>query len=92
MVSANIKINGRVQGVFFRASTQKKARELGICGFVRNEKDGSVYIEAEGEKEAMERFILWCHEGPPGAKVNKVKAINNSPRGFKNFEIQRHLF
>jgi acylphosphatase len=46
----NIRISGRVQGVFFRASTKAKAEELGISGFVQNEPDGSVYIEAEGEE------------------------------------------
>lgn len=83
----NIKVYGRVQGTFFRVNAQKKADELGITGFARNEPDGTVYIEAEGEEENLQRFLNWCREGPPWASVEKVE---NKPdptlKGFSSFE------
>ena len=72
MTHLNIKIYGRVQGVFFRHSARKEAEKIGITGFARNDPDGSVYIETEGEKENLEKFLAWCRQGPPLAKVEKV--------------------
>ncbi|HEY4497069.1 MAG TPA: acylphosphatase, partial [Candidatus Paceibacterota bacterium] len=69
----NLKIYGNVQGVFFRQSAKIKADELGIKGFVKNEPDGSVYIEADGDGEAVERFIDWCRLGPDSANVDKIE-------------------
>ncbi len=83
-----IRVHGRVQGVFFRASTQEKAHELGIKGFVRNEPDGSVYIEAEGEEEALNRFVDWCHYGPSAASVEKVESEEGSFSNFQRFEVR----
>ena len=68
-----LKVYGKVQGVGFRFYTQKKARELMLKGFVQNNFDGSVYIEAEGEAEKLELFIQWCKEGPSWARVTKVE-------------------
>ena len=67
------KIIGRVQGVFFRASTREQAVELGIRGFVRNLEDGSVELEAEGEEESLHDLLRWCQHGPPSARVDKVE-------------------
>ena len=61
---------GRVQGVWFRASTQEQALQMGVCGWARNCLDGSVEIYAEGEKEILERFISWCRKGPSAAQVS----------------------
>lgn len=80
----NIKIYGRVQGVFFRHSARQKAEELGIRGFAGNEDDGSVYIEAEGEEENLKQFLDWCHRGSFLAKVKKVEFVFNSD--IKNFD------
>ena len=68
-----IKIYGEVQGVNFRFSTKAKADELGIFGMVKNMDNGSVYIEAEGEKKALEKFTAWCKTGSPWAKVEEAK-------------------
>ena len=84
----NIIISGRVQGVFFRASTLKKAGDLGICGFVRNEMDGNVYIESEGQETALKKFIDWCHIGPPNAMVKKISVIESDSKYFTGFEIK----
>jgi acylphosphatase len=62
-------IKGRVQGVFFRASTQEKAIKLGLKGFVRNRLDGSVEVFASGSHDQMEGFFKWLQEGPSSAKV-----------------------
>jgi acylphosphatase len=73
-----IHITGKVQGVFFRAYTKQKAEEWGIKGFVRNEQDGSVYIEAEAPENILEQFTTWCHTGPEQAVVSKVE-IKEAP-------------
>ncbi|HET8522289.1 MAG TPA: acylphosphatase [Thermomicrobiales bacterium] len=68
-----IRVFGRVQGVFFRASTRREAHHLGLAGFARNEPDGSVLIEAEGDAEALARLVEWCQDGPPAAEVSRVE-------------------
>lgn len=68
----NIQIFGKVQGVFFRKNAQEKAEEFNIAGFVRNDSDGSVYIEAEGEKKDLQQFLQWCHHGSVGSSVEEV--------------------
>ena len=65
-------ISGRVQGVWFRGSTQKKAMELGLTGWVKNTTDGSVYLEAQGEKSQLEIFIGWLSKGPNYSRVDQV--------------------
>ena len=65
-------ISGRVQGVWFRGSTQKKAMELGLTGWVKNTTDGSVYLEAQGEKSQLEIFISWLSKGPHYSRVDQV--------------------
>ena len=89
MKHASIKVSGKVQGVFFRASTQERALELGVTGFVRNERDGSVYIEAEAGDEILKVFIDWCHVGPAGARVEHVQVGDAPVVGFTKFEIRR---
>jgi acylphosphatase len=68
-----IKIFGEVQGVGFRDSAYWMARKLHIAGFVMNEPDGSVYVEAEGEEDALKEFLLWCEKGPVTARVDKIE-------------------
>ena len=83
-----LNIYGRVQGVGFRYYTHKKAIELGITGYVMNRPDGSVYVEAEGEEEDLDRFILWCEEGPPWARVSKVEKQFTPVTGYAEFRIR----
>ena len=89
MKHVSIKISGRVQGVYFRASTKDKADELGLKGFVRNERDGSVYIEAEGETAILNQFVEWCHQGPSRAIVEKVVVLDGTLKNFSRFDITR---
>jgi len=87
MKHLNIKIYGQVQGVFFRDSTRKKAEELGVLGFVRNEPDNSVYIEAEGEEEKLKEFLAWCRDGSEWAKVSKVEYEEDKFKNFTEFVV-----
>lgn len=77
-----------MQGVGFRYSTLLKANELGITGFVKNRLDGSVYIEADGEPETLDKFILWCNQGPSGAMVDEVKTADIPYNNYVKFTIK----
>ena len=85
MKHLNIKIYGLVQGIFFRASAKEQADKLGITGFAKNMPDGSVYIEAEGEKNNLDKFIKWCNRGPILAQVEKVEVSEGSLKNFSEF-------
>jgi len=85
---AHVIIEGRVQGVFFRHHTQKKAFELGVTGWVKNCWDGSVEAVFEGEKAGVDRIVQWCHRGPAEARVTKVHLEWEDYRGeFTDFTI-----
>jgi acylphosphatase len=85
-VARHYVVGGQVQGVGFRFFTQAAAVREGIYGWVRNQPDGSVEIQAEGEAEALERFEHRIRHGPPGARVERVDVIDTVPdhqnRGF----------
>ena len=87
--SVSIRVIGRVQGVWFRASAKREAERLGVKGFVRNETDESVFIEAEGTAESLEAFVAWCNDGPQHANVNEVVVNPSRLSGYKSFEITR---
>jgi acylphosphatase len=87
-VRAHIVVKGRVQGVFYRASTKDEAERLGINGWVKNRNDGSVEILAEGDELVVRELIEWCKKGPPHAKVKEVKVDWEEYKGeFKRFFI-----
>ena len=65
-------VTGRVQGVSYRASTASEARRLGVVGWVRNRRDGSVELEAEGADDRIAALVAWCEHGPPAARVASV--------------------
>ena len=87
MKHLNITIRGKVQGVSFRVTTKAVANQLGITGFIKNQIDGSVYAEAEGEDFELDNFVDWCHEGPEGAQVEKVEVTQGELQNYRNFEI-----
>ena len=89
MKCVQIQVNGKVQGVWFRASTQRKAHELNIKGFVKNLPNGDVYIEAEGEENALEDFIKWCHQGSDHSRVDNVIISELKEKSFNDFKIVR---
>lgn len=78
---AHLVVSGRVQGVWFRGSMQEAAERLGVSGWVRNRRDGTVEAEAEGERGAVEALVAWAHKGPPGARVDAVDVQWIPPRG-----------
>ena len=84
-----IHVTGTVQGVFYRASTVEKARALGLKGFVQNERDGSVYIEAEGDDGALQSLLEWCRQGPPHAQVSDVISTEGPVQNFVDFRQRR---
>lgn len=89
MKTVQLIISGRVQGVYFRAFTQKQAVKHGVTGFVCNKDDGSVEVVACAEAEKLQPFINWCHKGPMLAKVNKVVINENLiTETFSRFEIR----
>ena len=87
MKHLNIKIHGFVQGVNFRFFVEQKALELGIKGFVRNEPDGTVYIEAEAPEEVLNKFVEFCKRGPAFARIEKTEISGGKIENFNNFEI-----
>jgi acylphosphatase len=92
MKHINIKVKGKVQGVYFRATTKAVADQLGAKGFVVNLNDGSVYIEAEGDSFTLDSLVEFCHEGPDRAEVESVDVEETSDiKGFKNFEVLKRL-
>ncbi len=88
MREVKLKIYGKVQGVFYRASTKNKANELGIKGWVKNESDGSVTVLAQGNEDQLLKLIEWCKVGPDFARVKKVVETWDEPEEkFSNFNI-----
>ncbi len=84
----SVRIAGEVQGVFFRAHALATAQELGIRGCVRNEPDGSVYIEAEGPHDKLEEFLEWCSRGPERARVDTCEVTEGTLMHFDDFQIR----
>jgi len=83
-----MKIYGDVQGVGFRDAAYWTARKMHVAGFVMNEPDGTVYIEAEGEEATLHEFLAWCRKGPITAKVTKIDAEWHEAHGkFTGFRI-----
>lgn len=90
MKRIELRMKGRVQGVYFRQSTLEKAEALGVVGWVRNCEDGDVEATAEGSEEALEKFVAWCHKGPASAKVTDVQVTEWPATGeFTTFRIER---
>jgi acylphosphatase len=89
MKHVNITVSGKVQGVFYRAFTHKEAQRLQLKGFVRNQPNGDVYIEAEGEETVLQEFISWCKTGSPKSVVKEVNVQEGDLKKFVEFKIDR---
>jgi acylphosphatase len=85
MVIRQLRIHGKVQGVFFRESMRQKALELNITGWVRNRRDGTVESIIQGNPEAVAKLIDWAHSGPEYAQVVRIE-ITEAEGYFENFE------
>lgn len=84
----NLRLYGVVQGIGFRIATRSRARKLGLTGFVRNEPDGSVYLEVEGSELELKVLLRWCHHGPWFAHVTRVEVEEGSVQKYTDFTIR----
>jgi acylphosphatase len=82
-------VRGRVQGVFYRASTRTAALALGLSGWVRNCADGAVEVEATGSPAALDSLEAWLWKGPPAADVVELTVEDRDPIDYSGFEIRR---
>ncbi|OGP50304.1 MAG: acylphosphatase [Deltaproteobacteria bacterium RBG_13_43_22] len=88
-ISAQVIIHGWVQGVYFRAFTRDQARSLGLTGWVRNRRDGTVEACFEGEKEKVDQMVAWCRRGSPSSRVEQVEVTQGPFSGaFDSFQIR----
>ncbi|XZF15860.1 acylphosphatase [Chitinophagaceae bacterium MMS25-I14] len=87
MITKKLLIEGKVQGVFYRASAQEKAHQLGITGWARNSTDGHVEILVHGPAAQVEAFIKWCHHGPEGAVVTHIHSSDTDEAAGEGFRI-----
>jgi acylphosphatase len=81
-------VTGRVQGVWFRGSCRREAIRLGVAGWVVNRPDGTVEIEAEGDRASVDALVSWAHRGPPRARVEHVEVALLEPRGATGFTVR----
>jgi acylphosphatase len=82
-------VHGRVQGVNFRYYTQRRANDLGLIGYVRNQWDGTVEVAAEGPRQALEELLAFLRTGPRGAFVTQVDIKWSAPAGhFDRFKVR----
>ena len=87
-IRRRVVVHGRVQGVFFRDSTEKEARSKGLAGWVRNRDDGAVEAVFEGDDDAVEAMVEWCRSGPSKADVDQVDVDEDEPEGLDSFEVR----
>jgi acylphosphatase len=85
---AHVLVSGRVQSVYFRATTRDEARETGVDGWVRNRSDGRVEAVFEGAEEAVESMVAFCREGSPAASVDDVEVEYGDPEDIEGFEVR----
>lgn len=85
MATARFIVTGRVQGVFYRASTRTRALELGLAGYARNQPDGSVEVVASGADAALDALHAWLQSGPPAARVEQVTREEQAERALQGF-------
>lgn len=88
MLSRRLRITGRVQGVGFRYAMQDEAARLGVNGWVRNRRDGSVEALLQGEAGAVETLTAWARRGPPGARVTEVHVAAGEEASHSGFELR----
>ena len=89
MKRVHVYISGRVQGVFFRAETQRTAKGFNLTGWVRNMADGRVEAVFEGDDENVDKMLAWCHSGPPAARVENITVKEEPYTGeFRDFSVK----
>ena len=88
MQRRRVVMQGHVQGVFFRETLRRRAQSVSVSGWVANRADGAVEAVLEGERDAVERLVEFCREGPRGARVDWVDVAAEEPEGLNGFEIR----
>ena len=88
IVRAHVVVSGRVQGVIFRDEARRRARSLGVSGWIANRPDGKVEAVFEGSRDAVESMVRWCGRGPAGAEVDDVQTAWEDPRGDEGFAVR----
>jgi acylphosphatase len=88
VIHRRVVVHGRVQGVAFRYSVQRMARQRGVAGWVANRADGTVEAVFEGEPEAVNRLIDFCGEGPRGAHVDVLDVTEEETEGLTGFDVR----
>ena len=88
MIRRRVVVQGLVQGVFFRDTVRRRAQQLSVAGWVRNNWDGSVEAVFEGAPDAVESLVSLCHEGPRGARVDRVDVSEETLEGLRGFAIR----
>ena len=83
----DLVIEGRVQGVGYRYYAKMEAESLCIRGSVKNMRNGTVFLTAQGEKQAIEIFVTWCYKGPPGATVRDIEIVQGKTEAFSEFSV-----
>lgn len=90
MPTYQLVIKGRVQGVFFRVSAKKIADKLGIKGWIKNTRNGSVETRISGNQEQVDEFVAWCRQGPEEAEVDECIILAMNDENFENYMILRN--
>ena len=88
MIRRRVAVRGRVQGVFFRETTLRRALAESVAGWVRNQPDGTVEAVFEGERDRVERLVAFVREGPRGARVDWVDVASEEPEGLSGFDVR----
>jgi acylphosphatase len=88
MIRRRVVVRGFVQGVFFRDSARRLARQHGVAGWIANRGDGAVEAVFEGEPEAVERLVRFAQKGPRGARVDDVEVAEEEPDGLRGFDVR----
>jgi acylphosphatase len=89
LIAKHILVKGQVQGVFFRKNTKQVAEALNVDGWIKNTKEGNVEIFAQADKDAIEKLIAWCSQGPPRANVEDVEIKDAAiDKSINNFSIE----
>jgi acylphosphatase len=86
--TVHLRIEGRVQGVGYRAFVEMKAAELGLAGWVRNRRDGSVEAVLQGPPVAIDVMLDLCRSGPPASRVDRVEIVGEGVGAFDGFEVR----
>ena len=88
MIRRRVVVAGRVQGVFFRDTTRRRAQAAGLAGWVANRPDGAVEAVFEGDRAAVDRLVEFCRRGPSRAEVDSVDVVDEEPEGLSGFEVR----